>query len=131
MRRQFARFLGLGASAIEKHSKPSEDTSGPDASVSTTLSELSALASNCNDAWLSIGEGKGSRSKLRQDSLKYLRSIYFMKNLEGSMYITEEDIKFIHPGFDLPPKRFKTIIGREVVNDVERGETATFKNITP
>lgn len=47
------------------------------------------------------------------------------------MYITEEDIKCIHPGFDLPPKRFKTIIGREGVNDVDRGEAAIFKNITP
>ena len=41
--------------------------------------------------------------------------------------ITEECIRCIRPGYGLPPKFFKAIIGRKVVNDVIKGTRTSWE----
>lgn len=121
--------IGMGASAIEKHFKPTKDASGPDASFSITPRQLRSLISSCNDAWLSVGRGGFNRSVMEEEYRKYRRSIYFVRDLKAGMRITKADIKCIRPGFGLPPKHFKELIGKQVVNDVERGDPVAFEHL--
>ena len=123
--------IGLGATAIEKHFKPSDDSKGPDSSFSITPNELSSLVGDCNDAWKSIGKAGFQRSLAEEASRKFRRSIYFMSNLKKGDAISANDIKVIRPGFGLAPKHFDSLVGRTVCCDVERGDPVSFDVITP
>ena len=121
--------IGLGVTAIEKHFKPADDSISPDASFSITSQQLASLVSTCNDAWESIGTDSFNRSVMEEYSRKYRRSIYFIRDLKAGERISETDIKCIRPGFGLPPKYFKEIIGSKIIHDVERGDPVTFEDI--
>ena len=117
--------VGLGATAIEKHFKPSEDASGLDSSFSLTPAQLTSLVEDCNNAWKCIGREGFHRSIAEDGSYKYRRSIYFMSDLKKGEIISVKDIRAIRPGFGLPPKHFDSLIGKRVCCDVERGDPVT------
>lgn len=123
--------IGLGASAIEKHFKPSADIIGPDSSFSITPNQLSLLVNDCNDAWRTIGKAGFHRSSAEEGSRKHRRSLYFMSNLKKGDIISPKDIRAIRPGFGLPPKYFDSLIGRAVSCNVERGDPVSLDVITP
>jgi pseudaminic acid synthase len=114
--------IGLGASAIEKHFKPSETTIGPDASFSLTPSQLKHLVEDCNDAWYSLGKEGFQRSEAEEGSRKYRRSLYFMKDLKKGTIIQSNNIRAIRPGNGLSPKFADTVVGKTLISDVERGD---------
>ena len=122
--------VGLGATAIEKHFKPSVDTVGPDSSFSITPNQLKLLVNDCNNAWRTIGKTGFHRSLAEDGSRKYRRSIYFMSDLKKGDIISPKDIRAIRPGFGLPPKHFDSLIGRTVCCDVERGDPVSLDVIT-
>ena len=114
--------IGLGASAIEKHFKPSDKTIGPDASFSLTPNQLKHLVTDCNDVWNSLGKEGFKRSIAEEGSRKFRRSLYFMKNLKKGAIIQSSDIRAIRPGNGLSPKFADTIVGKTLISDVERGD---------
>lgn len=114
--------IGLGASAIEKHFKPSETTIGPDASFSLTPSQLKHLVEDCNDTWYSLGKEGFQRSIAEEGSRKYRRSLYFMKDLKKGAIIQPNNIRAIRPGNGLSPKFADTVVGKTLISDVERGD---------
>jgi pseudaminic acid synthase len=121
--------IGLGATAIEKHFKPTDDMSGPDSSFSITPSQLRTLVNDCNDAWNALGRFGFHRSLAEEGSLKYRRSLYFMSNLRKGDIVRSTDIRAIRPGFGLPPKHFDAVVGKAVCCDVERGDPVTLEVI--
>ncbi len=118
--------IGLGASAIEKHFKPSDTTLGPDASFSLTPNQLIQLVADCNDAWSSLGKPGFHRSTAENGSRKYRRSLYFMKDLKKGVMIQSSDIRAIRPGNGISPKYADEIIGKTLCVDVERGDPVLF-----
>lgn len=118
--------IGMGASAIEKHFKPSDSTVGADASFSITPCQLKTLVSDCNDAWSSLGKAGFNRSKSEKGSRKHRRSLYFMRDLIKGSVIKPADIRAIRPGNGVPPKFADEIIGKHLCVDVERGDPVTF-----
>lgn len=118
--------IGLGASMIEKHFKPAETSVGPDSSFSLTPNQLSQLVEDCNDTWNALGKKGFHRSVAEEASLKYRRSLYFMKDLKKGVIIQPSDIRAIRPGNGISPKFFDKIIGKALVIDVERGDPVTF-----
>jgi len=120
--------VGLGASIIEKHFKPSDTADGPDASFSLTPNQLSLLVADCNDAWSSMGKKGFNRSIAEEGSRKYRRSLYFMKDLKKGAVIQLNDIRAIRPGNGIPPKFTDEIIGKTLAKDVERGDPVLFES---
>jgi N-acetylneuraminate synthase len=118
--------IGMGASAIEKHFKPSDSTVGADASFSITPCQLKTLVSDCNDAWSSLGTTGFHRSESEKGSRKHRRSLYFMKDLIKGSVIKSTDIRAIRPGNGVAPKFTDEIIGKRLCVDVERGDPVTF-----
>jgi pseudaminic acid synthase len=121
--------IGLGATAIEKHFKPTDGMSGPDTSFSITPRQLSALVNDCNDAWNALGRSGFHRSNSEEGSRKHRRSLYFMNNLRKGDVVKPSNIRAIRPGFGLSPKYFDTIVGKSVCCDVERGDPVTLEVI--
>ena len=121
--------IGMGASAIEKHFKPSDSTVGVDASFSITPCQLETLVSDCNDAWSSLGKAGFHRSESEKGSRKHRRSLYFVKDLIKGSVIKPTDIRAIRPGNGVSPKFTDEIIGKRLSVDVERGDPVTFDAI--
>jgi len=122
--------VGLGASAIEKHFKPSDNSVGPDASFSISPNQLTALVSDCNDAWHSLGKQGFHRSIAEEGSRKYRRSLYFIKNLNIGDIISSNDVKAIRPGYGILPVNIKKIIGKTLLKDVKRGDPVAFEDFS-
>lgn len=121
--------IGLGATAIEKHFKPSDNTKGPDSSFSISPEQLKILVNDCNMAWKSLGQTGFHRSLVEDSSKKHRRSIYFVSNLKKGEIINKKDVRAIRPGFGLPPKYINSIIGKHVSLDVEKGDPVSFEKI--
>ena len=119
--------IGLGASAVEKHFKPSEAAIGPDASFSISPNQLNKLVSECNDAWCSLGNTGFQRSATEEGSRKHRRSLYFMNDLTKGAVIKSGDIRAIRPGNGISPKFLNEIIGKTLCIDIERGDPVLFE----
>jgi len=118
--------IGMGATAIEKHFKPNDDSVGPDASFSINPGQLRSLIKDCNDAWEAKGQEGFHRAVAEESSRKFRRSVYFMRDLKKGSVIGLEDVRAIRPGYGLPPKFLKNLIGKTVNCDVERGDPVSF-----
>ncbi len=118
----------LGASAIEKHFTLSREDKGPDSTFSIEPEELSILINEINDVWASLGSDAFARPKAEKNNRAFRRSLYFVENLKKGHHISESDIRRIRPGFGLPPKFFKDVVGQKLIQDVERGDPVKWEN---
>ena len=115
--------IGLGAVAIEKHFKLDDDDCGPDASFSLLPAQLKELVEDSKQAWLAVGSKNFARSQVEESNTIFRRSLYFVKDLCQGEVVTESDIRRIRPGYGLPPKFFKEIVGKKLIKSVERGDS--------
>ena len=124
----FASILAVakGASAIEKHFKLDNSDCGPDTSFSILPKQLKNLCAECEMAFNAVKANKLERTASELENKKFRRSIYFVKSLKKGQKVTEADIRRIRPGYGLSPKYFSNIIGKELKNDVQRGDRVTF-----
>ncbi len=113
--------IALGASIIEKHVTLNRNSGGPDDSFSLESKELKELCTSARIAWKSLGEVDYRIKSSEQGSVKFRRSLYFIKDIKAGEIITEEHIKSIRPGFGLAPKLISKIIGKKVIQNVQRG----------
>jgi len=44
-----------------------------------------------------------------------------MKDMEAGDVFTEDNVHSIRPGYGLPPKFFKEVLGRQAVRDIKHG----------
>lgn len=110
--------VALGASIIEKHFTLDRSGGGPDDSFSLEPQELAALCRDTKTAWQALGRVDYGRKSSEQGSVKFRRSLYFVKDMKAGDVITSDSIRSVRPGFGLPPKFFDQLLGRKVLFDV-------------
>ncbi len=118
--------ISLGAVAIEKHFKLDDSECGPDSSFSLTPKKFKNLIKSCNDAWSAIGRESFTRPEIELENLKFRRSIYFIADCNAGDIIDNNHIRRIRPGYGLPPKYFKKIIGKKLIKNVEKGDPVSW-----
>lgn len=121
--------VALGASIIEKHFILSRSEIGPDSSFSIEPDELSRLCSEAKTAWSARGEAGYTLKDSETFGSKYRRSLYFVKDIKAGDLITAENLRRIRPGFGLPPKHYKALLGKRVSRDITRGTSVTWEHI--
>jgi pseudaminic acid synthase len=114
----------LGATLIEKHFILDRNEKGPDSEFSIEPDDLTNLCKETRDAWLSLGIPGYDRKPAEDSSVKFRRSVYFVKDISAGEIIQPEHIRRIRPGLGLAPKYESSLIGKKVSQDVKRG-TAT------
>ena len=114
----------LGATLIEKHFILDRNEKGPDSEFSINPVELTSLCKETKDAWLSLGCAGYERKAAEETNIKFRRSVYFVKDIKAGEVISKECVRRIRPGFGLPPKFEKEIIGKVAKKDIKSG-TAT------
>ena len=82
--------------------------------------EFLVKETNCNDVFISLGNFDFKRSKNEKSNEIFRRSIYFVEDLEKGDTIQVRHIRRIRPGYGLPPKFFKKIIGSKVKVKVQK-----------
>ena len=113
--------VALGASIIEKHVTLDINGGGPDDSFSIEYKDLKKLCSSARTAWKSLGEVDYSVKPSEKVSIKFRRSLYFVKDIKAGETITKEHVKSIRPGYGLPPKEIDNIIGKKAIKNIKKG----------
>jgi pseudaminic acid synthase len=110
----------LGAALIEKHFTLDRSGGGPDDSFSLEPPELAALCRDSKTAWKSIGDVNYGHKSSELGNVQFRRSLYFIKSLQEGEAITEDVVRSVRPGYGLPPKELKSIIGRKLKVSVKK-----------
>ena len=121
--------IALGACLIEKHFILDRSHGGPDSAFSIEPGELKRLVEETQAAHQAIGAAGYERKPAEEASIKFRRSIYFVKDLNLGDEITPESIRRIRPGYGLAPKYFDQLIGKKVNKPIKRGTPVTWQAI--
>jgi N,N'-diacetyllegionaminate synthase len=118
--------VALGACMIEKHFTLDKNLSGPDHRFSADPVDFRILVESVRTLERSLGtseiEPAVSEQLGRRD---YRLSCVAARELPAGHRLVASDIAFRRPGFGFPPKQLDTLIARELVRNVPRGQVFT------
>jgi len=112
--------VALGASIIEKHFTLNRKGSGPDDSFSLEPAELKELCVGTKVAWKALGEINFSKKPSEEANLQFRRSLYFVRDMAQGEVISKESIRSVRPGYGIPPKYLKEVLGQKVTSDITK-----------
>jgi pseudaminic acid synthase len=113
--------IALGACAIEKHFTLARADGGPDAAFSLEPPEFERLVAECRTAWESLGQvnyGEVESEKAQRD---LRRSLYVVADVARGARFTDANVRSIRPGYGLPPKHLRDVLGQVATRDLKRG----------
>ena len=113
--------VALGARIIEKHFILDRKLGGPDAAFSLEPHEYEAMVKAIREVESGLGHITYNLSKKMLKSREFSRSLFAVKDICAGELFTEDNIRSIRPGFGLPPKYLKTIIGKKARRNIVRG----------
>ena len=122
--------VALGVSIIEKHVTLDRNGGGPDDSFSLESKELQELCTGVQTAWQALGVVDYGRKSSEQGSVKFRRSLYFIRDIDVGETITSEHVGSIRPGFGVAPKYLEEVLGQKTIASVKRGTPVSFDLIT-
>lgn len=111
----------LGATVIEKHFVIDRNAGGVDAAFSLESDEFALLVTETKRARVAIGNISYGCTESEINSRKLRRSLYIVKDIKEGEILTRENVRAIRPGFGLPVKYLKNVIGKQVRRSVKRG----------
>jgi N-acetylneuraminate synthase/N,N'-diacetyllegionaminate synthase len=118
--------VALGACMIEKHFTLDKNLPGPDHRFSADPGEFRMLVESVRTVEKSLGaseiEPAASEQLGRRD---YRLSCVAAHELSAGHRLVASDVAFRRPGFGFPPKQINTLVARELVRDVLRGQVFT------
>jgi pseudaminic acid synthase len=119
--RPYAAFAAtaLGATVIEKHFTIARADGGVDSAFSIEPAELRELVEGIELIWRSLGEVRYGPQSVEETSLKERPSIYVVRPIKKGEKFTEENLRIIRPANGLPPKHYKSIIGKICARDLD------------
>ncbi len=118
--------VAMGASIIEKHFTLNRSGGGPDDSFSLEPAELAALCKDSKTAWAALGKVDYSRKSSEQGSVKFRRSLYFIRAALAGEVLSVDMVRSVRPGFGLAPKYLETILGRRLRANIANGVAVTW-----
>lgn len=118
--------VALGAAIIEKHVTLDRNGGGPDDSFSLEPAELAAFCRDSKIVWEALGKIDYDRKSSEQGNVQFRRSLYFVKDLQVGVVVTEDVVRSVRPGHGLAPKYFEIIIGRKLAKPVTLNTPVTW-----
>lgn len=117
----------LGAAIIEKHFTLDRKGGGADDSFSLEPREMLSLCRSVKAAWRALGKIDYGLKASEKSNMKFRRSLYFVKDKEAGDIVSEECIRSIRPGFGLPPRYYRELIGKRLKVAIKRGTPTSFE----
>jgi N-acetylneuraminate synthase len=113
--------VALGACIVEKHFTLSRDIPGPDSAFSLEPQEFKAMVEAIRIVERALGKVHYGVSERETQSRVFRRSLFVVKDINAGEIFTPQNLRSIRPGYGLPPKFFKEVIGRHATRDIEHG----------
>ncbi|HBM16705.1 MAG TPA: pseudaminic acid synthase [Lentisphaeria bacterium] len=113
--------VALGARIIEKHFILDRNIGGPDASFSMEPSEFKEMVDSIRKVEKSLGKVTYALTDKVKKNRQFSRSLFAVKDIKKGELFTEANIRSIRPGYGLPPKYLKRIIGKSSPCDIKKG----------
>jgi pseudaminic acid synthase len=116
----------LGGTVVEKHFILDRSLDGPDAGFSMEPDEFKHMVEEVRKAEKALGKVIYEVSE--EDKLRR-RSLFAVDGIEKGEKLTKENVQSVRPGYGLHPKYFDKILGREVLEDIDKGSPLSFDKI--
>ena len=113
--------VALGPCIVEKHFTLSRSVQTPDSFFSIEPDELKELVDNIRIAEKALGKIHYGLTDEEKSSKIFRRSLFVVKDVKAGEKVTNENIRSIRPGFGLPAKYIKKVIGRLFKKDLSKG----------
>lgn len=111
----------LGACAVEKHFIDSRHPETADSSFSALPEEFRELVEHCRTAQLAGGVVQYGPAERESQSLAFRRSLYAVADIPAGAQLTRDNIRTIRPGFGLPAKHIREVLGTKAKSDIALG----------
>jgi len=121
--------VALGACLIEKHFIMRRSDGGPDAGFSLEPPELAELVTATRTAWSALGKPSYELKKSESAQLPFRRSLYVVTDIKQGEALSPANLRSIRPGFGLPPKHYKELLGRKAARDLPRGKALKWEDV--
>lgn len=113
--------IALGAKVIEKHFIIDRKIGGPDSSFSLEPIEFTEMVKSIREVEKALGAKTLQLSGKAIKSRQFSRSLFAVKDIKEGEVFTEDNVRSIRPGFGLPPKYFKEVVGKKAGRNIECG----------
>jgi len=113
--------VALGACIIEKHLTLDRKLGGPDAAFSLEPNEFKAMVKSVREVEKALGEVSYDLTEKIKKSKEFSRSLFVVKDIKAGEVFTEENIRSIRPGYGIPPKYLKNVLGKRATQDIKKG----------
>lgn len=124
-----AAAVALGACIVEKHFTLSRDIPGPDSAFSLEPHEFKEMVEAIRIAEKAVGKVCYKVGKREAKSRVFRRSLFVVKDMKAGEVFTEENVRSIRPGYGLPPKFLKEVLGRRAAYDIKYGTPLSWELI--
>ena len=114
--------VALGARIIEKHFTLSRESGSPDDAFSLTPNEFKQMVDSVRIVEKAIGRVTYGGTKSEEECKKFRKSLFIVKDVKKGEVLTKENVRPIRPGYGLHTRYYEEVLGREVREDIERGD---------
>jgi pseudaminic acid synthase len=121
--------VALGARIVEKHFILDRTLGGIDASFSLEPDEFKTMVKAIRDVEQSLGTITYDLTDKMKKSREFMRSLFVVESVHKGELLTKKNIRSIRPGYGLPPKELKKVLGKKAKNDIEKGMPLTWNLI--
>jgi len=121
--------VALGAKIVEKHFILDRKIGGPDSSFSLEPDEFKEMIKSIREVESALGSKTLELTEKSKMSRQFSRSLFAVKDISPGELFTEENIRSIRPGFGLPPKYLKDLLGKKAKRLIFKGEPINFNVI--
>ena len=113
--------VALGACIVEKHFTLSRSFPGPDSAFSMEPDEFAEMVRSIRTVEKALGTTSFGAKETEKHSIVFRRSLFVVEDLKTDDVLNDKNVRSIRPGYGLPPKYLKDVLGRKVIRDVPRG----------
>jgi len=122
--------VALGACMIEKHFTLDRTKIGMDNQMATEPEEMALLVQNCHNVQLALGDDERVVLPAEMEQRKMIRrSIVATRDLKAGTKLTADDLDVKRPGTGLPPDKIRELVGKALLQDIERDTLITEADI--
>ncbi|MFZ5994611.1 MAG: pseudaminic acid synthase [Thermodesulfobacteriota bacterium] len=113
--------VALGACIVEKHFTLSRAVPGPDSAFSLEPHEFAAMVEAIRTSEKALGTVNYGAGSEESRSLMFRRSLFVVQDVKAGERFNKENVRSIRPGYGLPPKFLKEVLGRRASKNIEKG----------
>lgn len=113
--------VALGACVVEKHLTLSRETPSPDAAFSLEPQEFTEMVQAIRQVERALGQGSYQLGVQETKSRVFRRSLFAVAEIKAGEVLTAENVRSIRPGYGLPPKCLRDVLGKRATADIQRG----------